>query len=185
MTKTKAILALTFLLVFAAGAVVGMVRQRAFVGAHHPPDRGSFLTKELGLTPDQQDKMRQIWSELGPGRGGDRDHWDRRREYQKERDDAIQALLTPEQKVRYDAVRKHYDERVAELGKERTLAFQRAVEQTKSILTPEQAAKYESFLNKRREGMGPGPGPGPGPGGPGDHIIIRRERRDGPPTRPS
>ena len=86
---TKVILAVTLVLVFAAGAVVGMVRQRVVIGTHPPAPRGSFLTKELNLTPDQQEQMRRIWSDLGPASGRDREYWDKRREFQRQRDDAI------------------------------------------------------------------------------------------------
>src|SRR3982751_1726217 len=92
MSRTRTILGLTFVLVLAAGAVVGMVRQRVVV-REHGPDRGGVLSKELGLTSEQQQQMSAIWSEMGR----DRDHGDRRREYQKQREDAIRALLNEEQ----------------------------------------------------------------------------------------
>jgi Spy/CpxP family protein refolding chaperone len=170
---TKIILAVTFVLVFAAGAVVGMVRQRVVIGTHPPGPRGSVLTKERNLTPDQQEQMRRIWSDLGPASGRDREYWDKRRELQRQRDDAILALLTDEQKVKYDAIQKEYGARAAELSKERQAAFQQAVDRTKAILTPEQAAKYETFLNKRHADGGP-------------PWRDRRDNRDHPPstTRP-
>lgn len=186
MSKTKIILAVTFLLVFAAGAVVGTVRQRVAVGPHGPDDRGSWITKELGLNPEQRDQMRRIWSEQGPSGGRDREHWDKRREYQHQRDDAIKALLTDEQRAKYDAIQKEYADHVADLGKERQAAFQQAVERTKAILTPQQAEKYETILKKRPEGGPGGPG-GPGGGPPWRDRRDGRDGHDGPPppaTRP-
>lgn len=171
MTKTKIILALTFLLVFAAGAVVGTVRQRIAVGPHGPEDRGSWISKELNLSPEQREQMRTIWSELSPGTR-EREHGDKRREFQRHRDDAIKALLTDEQRVKYDAIQKEYSDRLADLSKERQAAFQQAVERTKAILTPEQVEKYDAFLKKRNEG---------GPGGPGGGPPSWRDRREGPP----
>jgi Spy/CpxP family protein refolding chaperone len=168
MTKTKTILAVAFFLVFAAGAVVGTVRPHVLdFGRPHNPggpgtegrrDGGSFLTRELGLTPDQQHQMKDIWSAM-PALG--REHGERRREFQKQRDDAVVALLTPDQRAKYDAIQKDYSDRLAAMQQERQQAFQQAVEKTKSILTPDQAAKYETFLKQRRDTGGPGGGPPP------------------------
>ncbi|HZZ41480.1 MAG TPA: Spy/CpxP family protein refolding chaperone [Tepidisphaeraceae bacterium] len=179
MSKTRTILALAFVLVFAAGAVVGMVRQRVGFGPHGPEPRGSFLTKELNLTPAQQEQMRKIWAEQGPTSGRDREHWDRRREFQKQRDEAIKALLNDDQKAKYDSIQKDYTDHIADLQKERQVAFQQAVEKTKKILTPEQSAKYDEFLKRRSEGGGPGNG---GPGGPGGGPPSWHDHHD-PSTR--
>ena len=46
---------------------------------------------------------------------------------------------------------KEYNRKMDELGQERTQAFEQAVEQTRKILTPEQAGKYDALLKKQRE----------------------------------
>lgn len=176
MSKTKIILAVTFLLVFAAGAVVGTVRPLVPGASHHGgpgESRGSWIARELSLTPDQQEQMRRIWAEQAPGTR-ERDHGDRRREFQRQRDDAIKAMLTDEQRTKYDAIQKEYTDHLADLSKERQAAFQQAVERTKAILTPQQVEKYDALLKKRTEGGGPG---GPGGGGP----PSWRDHHDGPP----
>ena len=38
------------------------------------------------------------------------------------------------------------------LAREREAAYQQAVEQTKKILTPEQAKKYDELMNQERQG---------------------------------
>ena len=52
------------------------------------------------------------------------------------------------------------EQQMAEMGREREKAMQKAVEQTKAILSPEQRTKYEELLKKgpfgpRRPGTNP------------------------------
>jgi len=155
MTKTKILLVLVFLVTFAAGAVAGRLSAQS---GHRPPGR-SFLAAELNLTSEQREQMHNIWSEV-MGEGGRR-QWEQRRLLGQERDQAIAALMTPEQKPQYDKILQDYARKVEELSQERKKAFDQAVERTKQILTPEQAAKYEELLKKSPE-RGPG-GPGGGP----------------------
>jgi Spy/CpxP family protein refolding chaperone len=146
-TKAKAIMALAFLLSFAAGGAVGWIVGRA---APREPS-GSRLARELGLTPEQSDKMRKIWTEVMQDSG--RQFGERRQALQKQRDEAVRALLTEQQKPQYEEVTQDYTRKQAELSKEREKLFQTAVEKTKEILTPEQRVKYEELL-KNRSGRG-------------------------------
>lgn len=150
---TKQILLTVFLFVVAltSGVFIGMNVARH---GERPPEGRSRLTEELKLTPDQQIQMRAIWQELAPGPG--RQHNDKRRQLSKERDDAVAALFTPDQKTAYDKVLEHYNQQMAEMNHERDLAFQKAVERTKAILTPEQRTKYEEILAKEPFGRGRG-----------------------------
>jgi hypothetical protein len=76
-----------------------------------------------------------------------------------ERDGAIQSLLSNEQRSRYDAIQQEYSRKTEELSQERKRAFEQAVEQTKHILTPQQAAKYDELMKGQREGGPEGTGP--------------------------
>jgi Spy/CpxP family protein refolding chaperone len=170
MTRTKAILAAAFLLAFAAGTSVGLFASRPAVSQPLPRPAGprggpeSFLARELNLSKDQQEQMRKIWSEvMGPGGRGP---FDRRSALAQDRDQAVLALLTEEQRVKYDAILQDHAAKLEALSQERKRAFENAVERTKEILTPEQAAKYEELMKKQRD-RGPGGPPGfSGPGGP-------------------
>jgi Spy/CpxP family protein refolding chaperone len=181
-TKTKTLLLLSFILVFAAGAVVGTVQRVA--GQHEGPPSGppphrdggggprdhDPLPKILNLTPEQQQQMAAIWSDHMKRRDQERPlHDQKRREYQSQRDEAIRALLTPDQLPKYDAIRKDYQDRMTEIDAQRQAAFKQAVEETKKILTPEQVTKYEEFLATHRP-------PDGAPGG------DRRGNRGGPST---
>ena len=151
MTKTKLILIVSVLLVFAAGASLGVLITRP----GQPPPRGSWLANELNLTTDQRDQMRTIWSEA---MGSVSKQRERRAALAQERDQAILALLSDAQQAQYDAIQQEYVRKTDELSQERKRAFDDAIEQTKRILTPEQATKYDELLKKQRErGAGGGP----------------------------
>jgi Spy/CpxP family protein refolding chaperone len=175
MTKTKILLVVVFLVTFAAGAVAGRL---SWESGSRPP-RPSFLAAELDLTADQREQMHKIWTEVMDE--GGRRQWDQRRVLGQDRDAAIAALMTAEQKPQYEKILQDYTRKVDELSQERKKAFDQAVEQTKQILTPEQAAKYEEMLKKMPERGGfrgsPGGPPGPPPwgerGGPPRHGHDR------------
>jgi len=148
---TKYVTIAGFLIAFAAGLVVGFEVRRQTAQANAPaatrPSRHGFLTAELNLSPEQQEQMKAIWSEAAH-RGG-REQDERRRQYRKERDDAIAALIRPDDKPRFEAAGKLYTERMAGMEKEWRASFAAAVEKTKQILTPEQRQKYEDLLKKQ------------------------------------
>jgi hypothetical protein len=106
-----------------------------------------MLTARLGLSPEQQEQMKRIWSETAH-RGG-REAEERRRQYRKDRDDAIAALIRPDDKPKYDAALQQYADRQAAMEKEWRSSFAAAVEKTKAILNPDQAKKYDEFLKER------------------------------------
>jgi Spy/CpxP family protein refolding chaperone len=166
---TRILVLIGFVIAFGAGWMAS--------GTWHPPhpggpgeqppkgNRGSWLVQQLELTPDQQKQMDQIWSELG-GRGGHREDPAKRGELRKERDLAILALIRPEDRAAYDRVMKEYNEKNEAIDQEWKKAFQRAVERTREMLTPQQREKYDKLMS--RQGWD---------GGPRD--------RGRPPTRPT
>lgn len=135
MTKTKWILLACFALAFAAGVSLGL-----FIHNRPPArdDRPSELARELNLTHDQQEQMHKIWSEAM--RSTSRPTGDRRTLAQ-ERDQKIQALLSDDQKAKYEAARQDYsrkmDERSQDLARERD---QRIL----AMLSDDQKLKYET-----------------------------------------
>jgi Spy/CpxP family protein refolding chaperone len=137
-----------------------------------PKDRRPSLVEELQLSPEQAKKMEEIWS--GVMRRGRGEQFEKFRAIQKERDEAILSLFTPQQKAEYDRIMGEYGKRFEELNQDRERAFQQAVEQTKQILTEPQRQKYDELMKKRREergdrdrDRGPGRGEGPSPFGGG------------------
>lgn len=185
----------SFAVVFAAGVVAGLLLARSARPAH----RRSWLASELGLTPEQQQQMRKIWSEPDQ-RSAMRGDLERRRALRQWRDEALRALLTEEQKARHDALVHQYEQKLAELNEERRKAFEETMERTKEILTESQRKKYEKLLEWRHglrgrtggeppheRGVRPGggaphrrgAGPGAGPFGPSRHTPAA-EVQDGP-----
>jgi len=118
----------------------------------HRGPGGSFLTAELNLTTDQQEKMKVIWDST---RRNGRDDWDRRNQFRKDRDDAIAALIRPEDKEKFEQVQKTYTDKNAAMDKEIRNGWESAVEKTKAILQPEQLKKYEEFLKNHEPPRGP------------------------------
>jgi Spy/CpxP family protein refolding chaperone len=177
-TVTKLVVIFGFLMAFVAGLIVGVNRpQQVVVGPSAPggagggggptsrPSRESELDTLLNLRPEQKAKLKEIWSEVADK--GRKHHDHRRDELRDQRDRNVQSLLTAEQKSRFEQVHKDYDDQRKALEREMRASFQKAVEDTKALLDPDQRAKYEQWLEKRQWGRGPrgGPGGDRGPGG--------------------
>jgi Spy/CpxP family protein refolding chaperone len=188
MIKTRLTLGLMFVAAFVAGISVGMfIEQKPPVepgggpmpgmgpggqtpgGGGGPGGRGaSWLTATLGLNPDQEQQVLKIWS--GLERYSRQEEGEKRKVLQKERDEAIKALVPAEKQAELEKVHEKYNQQTTDLSDQRRKAFEEAVEKTKAILTKEQREKYEEILARRMGGPGGPGGPGGrrgGPGGPG------------------
>jgi len=148
-SKTRLMLVVAFVLALGGGVVLGLAAGRrpvpgAVVPAAHPPGEHSWLADQLDLTTDQRERMKDIWSTLvqGPAQA----NRDRRRQVEKERDEALVSLLTPEQRAEYDRRLSGYAAQLVDLGKEREKLFKDAVEQTKLILNDSQRQRYDELL---------------------------------------
>ena len=148
MTKTRVMLIMLFVVAFAAGVSSALVAREWKV----PPKQhgSSWLSNELSLNEVQREEMIKIWS--GVGRGNWQEEGEKRRALQKQRDEAIRALVPEEQQAELTQIYDNYSKQTAELSEQRRKAFDAAVERTKSILTPEQRSKYEAVLARRAEG---------------------------------
>jgi Spy/CpxP family protein refolding chaperone len=127
-------------LVFASGVAVGVVGRRAF----QPNKFQSVLVQELDLTPDQRRKIQRIWSEVAENHTpvpmseiekADAERWQ-----------AIDQLLTPEQRTQYAQIQQRLDARMQGFDQGNRARIARAEEQTRQLLTPPQREKYERLL---------------------------------------
>ena len=158
---TRLTVVVGFVVAFIAGLMVGMERGTEPPTATQPSSQQSrsprgWWVGELNLTPEQQERMRQIWSDAA--RAGGREQEERRRQFRQERDTAIVALIRPEDAAKHEQILKDYTEKTTALDNEWRASYQNAVEKTKEILTPAQRDQYETILKRHP--------PGPGGGGP-------------------
>ena len=176
--RTSAVLAslmVAFILTLGAGMVVGVAAGRHATAEttlpatrpaeHASPHQG--WTETLGLTSQQRDRVRQIWTDAmeGPGQHA---NMETRMQLFKQRDAALYNLLTDDQKKQYEAIKADINAKLNDLNKEREKSIQEAVVQTKLVLNDQQREKYEQML---KEHGGPFPPHGEhehgGPHGPG------------------
>lgn len=127
-------------LVFVSGVAVGVVGRRAF----QPNRFQSVLVEELDLTPDQRRQIQQIWSSVAENHApvpmaelekADAERWQ-----------AIDRLLTPQQRTQYALIQQRFEARMQELDQGNRERVARAEEQTRQLLTPAQREKYERLL---------------------------------------
>ena len=127
-------------LVFVSGVAVGVVGRRAFqANKFH-----SVLVEELDLTPDQRYRIQQIWSKVAQNHTpvpmaeiekADAERWQ-----------AIDQLLTPQQRTQYAQIQQRLEARIQELDQGNRAQVASAEEQTKQLLTLPQREKYERLL---------------------------------------
>src|SRR5438094_177204 len=122
---TKIVVAVGFLVAFAAGLMVGIESQQTSAASSSPaaptskPSNhrpGGWMASELNLTPQQQEQLDKIWSETAHSRMHDSD--DRRRQLRTERDESILALIPADKKTGYDEVMAKYKEQTSALDHE-------------------------------------------------------------------
>lgn len=173
MTKLKLLAGLALCLAYVAGIATGWAGF-TLAGEKSPPprDKGSWLSHELQLSPEQKTRMEAIWSKEAMG-----DDRARVRELYEARNGEVRAILTEEQKKTFDEIYRASEARRDAVFEERRARHQKAVDETMAILTPEQQEKYKTILadlekrdSNREHGMMPGPRVGP-----------EGDKRNGPP----
>ena len=151
--KLKALLVAACVLALGAGVFAGMVVSRLPSKSADPKavDSGlttdhSELSDELQLSPTQRDQMRVIWEGV---RSKVHDTFDEAQLLQKQRDEAIVAILTPEQKEKYAALTQQTAAQFSTLSGQRDAVFRQGVEETKKLLDDAQKEKYDRILCDR------------------------------------
>jgi Spy/CpxP family protein refolding chaperone len=143
--KPKLIILACFLSAFGAGLCVGVLWQQPAKAAQ------DHWLSELNLTPEQREKIKAIWTDAMKNSS-----WQNQREKrdsaQKQREEALNALITPEQKLKYDEIQSNYQKQLEVLSQESRKSKDEAYEKTKAILNDEQRVAYEEMRKKRMEG---------------------------------
>jgi len=166
MKRIKLLIVFLFFVALATGFFVGLGVAHSKFGADampgggkgkgfgsRPPSPHLSLIETLALTPAQSEQLKAIWSEWDPARPARPS--ERPSQFQKERDDAILALLSDSQKIEFDEIQKKYRHQLDQLDDERRQAFQVAVDKTKAILNDTQRAKYDEILKNAPPPRGP------------------------------
>jgi hypothetical protein len=130
----------TICLVFLSGVAVGVVGRRALQASKFQ----SALVEELDLTPDQRRDIQRIWAEVAEHHApvpmeeiakADAERWQ-----------AIDQLLTPEQRTQYAHIQQRFEARMQGLDEGNRARVAHAEEQTRQLLTPAQRGKYDRLL---------------------------------------
>ena len=103
-----------------------------------------MLVEELDLTPDQRHKIQQIWSNVAESHApvpmeelekADNERWQ-----------AIDQLLTSQQRAQLAQIQQRFEARMQELDGGNRTRMAQAEDQTRQLLTPAQREKYERLL---------------------------------------
>ena len=148
MNHLKLIVFAVFAVSLAAGLVAGKLGWQVSA-KDSGPGYPSPLAGELGLSPQQCEQIRGVWEPL---RQSARSSFEQAKHLESQRDLALEAILTKEQKERYGEIKHAYDDQVLALQARRNTQFRDAVEKTKRFLTAEQRAKYEQMVKDRLNG---------------------------------
>jgi Spy/CpxP family protein refolding chaperone len=161
MTKAKVLLVLAFIVVCAAGAVVGTAVDRRV----RPPEPPMGVWDRLHLTPEQRDQMKQAWDPVSQLRGSS---FHKRHQFDQDRFNKIEALLSPDQKSEFKQIQDEFEKENRDLETQMHDAVAKAEAKMRSILTPAQLAELDEARRKMPHDHDHGPGTGPpGMGGPG------------------
>jgi len=144
MIKAPLIFTICFLTAFGAGVSATILWERS---QNYGQD--GWL-KDLHLSQDQREKIKAIWTDAMKA-GTYPTQRDKREALQRERDEALQALISSDQKDRFDEILRTYRTRADELSAESKKAREEAYERTKAVLTDSQRAIYEELRKKRQE----------------------------------
>jgi hypothetical protein len=152
-TRLMTLFVIAFVLALGAGLSGGLLLARlpaAASGGDAEPvatNGGSgSLADVLRLSPDQRDRMRAIWEGTRAAAQGYLDDGQR---LQRDRDDALVALLTDAQKEQYEKITRDYADRFAAVTRKREVAFREAVDRTRAILNDAQRRQYDQLLHSR------------------------------------
>lgn len=143
-TKTTLIVVLMFVVALAAGAVAGKLASRQQQATR--TSAGSSLTDDLKLTPEQRDRMRQIWESV-------RDTADSCRKdaeaAQNEQLEQLKAMLNEDQRRRYAELTSATSIKIQVLDEKRKAAVRQAIDQTEKLLSEEQRKAYRQIIKDR------------------------------------
>jgi hypothetical protein len=139
------LLILMFALALGAGVVAGKLSTRAATPETPAPKRGT-LPQVLQLTADQRDKMEAIWEDV---RQTSNKRLAEATAIQRQQDDALMAMLTDDQKKKWQDINMQTAGKIAVLDGSRKEAFKKAVDATLKLLNENQRKIYTQIIKDR------------------------------------
>jgi Spy/CpxP family protein refolding chaperone len=147
---TKSIVLAAFVLTLGAGVMAGLLTAKLPHAAPTlpavPAVMNSALADQLSLTPAQAARMKEIWESV---RDLSDDSYQASRKIEEDSKQAVRALVPADKMDAYNAIMRKAQDDNASLIAKRQAAFDKAVKQTKEILSPPQQEKYDAILAKR------------------------------------
>ena len=148
--SSRVISVFAFALALVAGIAAGVLATR-YAGSFVSTSPGSGVPAnptldDLQLTDSQRTQIQKIWE--GVKDTSDQSYKDAGH-LQRQFDDKVQHLLTPEQMKEYQEYYKQYYAEYLRLQTERDTAVKKAIEQTKTLLSDDQRQKYDVILKSR------------------------------------
>ncbi|HWE02284.1 MAG TPA: hypothetical protein VG326_07705 [Tepidisphaeraceae bacterium] len=144
------VVVLMFALALGAGMVAGKLSARAPLAA--PTVETGTLSDELKLSADQQRQMQRIWEQM---QAVSQRCVEDARKVQREQDQALEAMLTPEQLAKWSKITTQSASDVSVLDAKRKEALDTAIKRTNALLDESQRKKYNQLIRNR---LGPGGG---------------------------
>lgn len=150
MRKLQVFIVLGFAIMFAAGWTFGRMFPLGTNSASsnlHGDDQFPNFRAQLGLTSEQDQKMKQIWQDA---RAQAEPLFHQFRQIDHERDDQVQSMLDARQLIAYGDIVHDRDDRIASLKKQISQNFDQARNATRQLLTPDQQARFDVMEKTHR-----------------------------------
>ncbi|HSV15480.1 MAG TPA: Spy/CpxP family protein refolding chaperone [Tepidisphaeraceae bacterium] len=154
MRRTKSVIIAAFILVLSAGVVAGRLWARFPSPSATPTGKQpSWLADQLDLTPEQRQQMDAIWANVKQQMD---QKLERRHALDRERDQAIEDLLGPEQWQAYGRLIDEFRAKRAEIDKDRMNLIHDANDRSRALLSDVQKQRWDQMRQARHDHGGDG-----------------------------
>jgi Spy/CpxP family protein refolding chaperone len=143
---------MTSALVLCAGVVLGRLWAQLPVKMPEHGQGPSWIADQLNLTSEQRQQMDAVWAQTMQKIG---QTMDQRHECDKQRDTAVTALLTEQQRAAYEKIMSDYHGKRSELDKQRDSLIHDADDRSRALLDDVQKARWDELTKEMHGRHGP------------------------------
>ena len=155
-SRTRFIFILTVVLVLSAGVVVGRLWAKLPTVAPRTSGGGpSWVADELQLNSQQRQQMDAVWADTRQKIGKT---FEQRHNLEKQRDAAVQNLLTTEQKASYESIMNTFRSQRSDLDQQRDKLIHSAEERSRALLDETQKTRFDELTRQMHNRHHHGPG---------------------------